>query len=159
MADNTVFKVKDYSPGAVTTCRSLLIEDAFVQDSSVEVSLRQPAGTILSKAVFRFDTAVDAAATSTITVDIGASDDKDGIIDGGVIMAANAADPAANAVVVFEETAFIGQHAPGATTGIATASKSYAAKDRDLFVTIITSDHAIAANGDIAVTLFFDVIG
>lgn len=160
MASNTVYTVQDYSPGAVTTNRSVLIKNAFVQDSAdTEVAIRQPKGTILSKAIFRFDSAVNADASSTFTVDIGPSSDKDAIIDGGSLMAANAADPAANSVVVFDILDFVGQHDKGVTSAVSTASTSYATAERDLFVTIITSNHTITTNGDLAVTLFFDVVG
>lgn len=160
MANNTVYTVQDYSPGAVTTNRSVLIKNAFVQDSSdTEVAIRQPKGTILSKAVFRFASAVDAHASSTFTVDIGPSSDKDAIIDGGSLMAANAADPAENSIVIFETDDFVGQHDKGVSSAVSTASTSYTTDERELFVTIITSDHAIATNGDLAVTLYFDVVG
>ena len=160
MASNTVYTVQDYSPGAVTTNRSVLIKNAFVQDSAdTEVAIRQPKGTILSKAIFRFDSAVNADNSSEFTVDIGPSSDKDAIIDGGSLMAANAADPAANSIVVFDILDFVGQHDKGVTSAVSTASTSYATAERDLFVTIITSNHAITTNGDIAVTLFFDVVG
>ena len=160
MANNTVYTTQDFSPGAVTTCRSVLIKDAFVQDSAdTEVAIRQPKGTILSKAVFRFASAVDADGSSTFTVDIGPFSDKDGIIDGGSLMAANAADPVENAVVVFDILDFVGQHDAGVTANISTASTSFATEERELFVTIITSNHTITTNGDLAVTLFFDVIG
>ena len=160
MASNTVYTVQDYSPGAVTTNRSVLIKNAFVQDSAdTEVAIRQPKGTILSKAIFRFDSAVNADNSSEFTVDIGPSSDKDAIIDGGSLMAANAADPAANSIVVFDILDFVGQHDKGVTSAVSTASTSYATAERDLFVTIITSNHTITTNGDLAVTLFFDVVG
>jgi hypothetical protein len=160
MANNTVYTVHDHSPGAVRTNRSVLIKNAFVQNSAdTEVAIRQPKGTILTKAVFRFASAVNAASTSTFTVDIGPSADKDSIIDGGSLMAANAADPAENSVVVFDILDFVGQHDAGVTSAVSTASTSYATEERELFVTIITSDHAITTNGDLAVTLFFDVVG
>ena len=136
---------KEFSKGSITVTRSVIVEDAFTQDSSFDVALIQPAGTVLSKCYVRFITAPDFDNSSTLTIDIGTASDDDAILDGASLMAANAAD--------------FGLLDKAQTSGISGTAPGYSDAQRDVHVKITTSNHTVTTNGDIAITLFFDHIG
>lgn len=149
---------KEFSKGSITVTRSVIVEDAFTQDSSFDVALIQPAGTVLSKCYVRFITAPDFDNSSTLTIDIGTASDDDAILDGASLMAANAADPAAGTIVRFTDADF-GLLDKAQTSGISGTAPGYSDAQRDVHVKITTSNHTVTTNGDIAITLFFDHIG
>lgn len=145
-----------YNKGSNTITRSAEVTGAFVQNSSVEAEIIQPAGSVLTKAYIRCVSQPTVTASMDLGFKIGTTPggtevvlDADGIIDG-------AADTTAfktNGVVAIDLS-------PTASAGNTTvaANTKYTADDRVLYVNTSAGNSAIADAGAVEWTLFFDIL-
>lgn len=147
-----------YTKGSNSIIRKAVVKDAFVRNSSVEVEIQQPAGSILTKAY------VKCAAQPTVTaaMDLGfkigtatggtqIADDADGIIDG----AGNTTAFKTGALVKCGITQV---DSPGTDTARA-ANTEYTDEERTLFCNTVASDSAVSVAGTVEWILFFEMLG
>ena len=146
--------------------RSIIVRDAFVQDSTVEAELEQPKGTFISNVYLRFLNNVPEVAaagadlgfkigTTTGGVDVAAAI-TDGVLD-------NAGDGSSlveeNSIIVL--TASLAAAAVPVAEGQADldATVGYASDDRTLFLQTTATDAAVATAGDVEWIVEFKSIG
>jgi len=146
-----------YNKGSNTVTRNVQVVDAFVQNSSVEAEIEQPAGSFLSKAYIRCASQPTVTASMDLGFSIGTTTggteivtDTDGIIDG----AANTTAFKTGGVVAIN----LAPTSSGGNTTLA-ADASYTDDIRTLYLNTKASNSAIADAGTVEWTLFFDVIG
>lgn len=145
-----------YNKGSNTITRSAEVTGAFVQNSSVEVEIIQPAGSILTKAYVRCVSQPTVTATMDLGFKIGTTpggteivNDADGIIDG----AGNTTAFKTNGVVAID----LSPTASGTQTA-RSADAKYTADERVLYVNTLSGNSAITDAGAVEWTLFFDVL-
>ena len=147
-----------YTKGSNSIIRKAVVKDAFVQNSSVEVEIQQPAGSILTKAYVK----CAAQPTVTASMDLGfkigtttggteIADDADGIIDG----AGNTTAFKTGALVKCGITQV---DSPGTDTARA-ANAEYTDQERTLFCNTVASNSAVSAAGTVEWILFFEILG
>ena len=146
--------------------RSIIVRDAFVQDSTVEAELEQPKGTFISNVYLRFlnNVPVVAAAGADLGFKIGtatgtanvAAEITDGVLD-------NAGDGSSlieeNSIIVL--TASLAAAAVPVAEGQADldATVGYASDDRTLFLQTTATNAAVATAGDVEWVVEFKAIG
>lgn len=146
-----------WNKGSNTVTRSVRVTDAFVQNSSVEAEIEQPAGSFLSKAYIRCVSQPTVTASMDLGFKIGTTTggseivvDADGIIDA----AANTTAFKTDATVAID----LSPTASAGNTGIL-ADANYTNDNRTLFLNTTATNSAIADAGTVEWILFFDVIG
>ena len=146
--------------------RSIIVRDAFVQNSTVEAELEQPKGTFISNVYLRFLNNVPEVAaagadlgfkigTTTGGVDVAAAI-TDGVLD-------NAGDGSSlveeNSIIVL--TASLAAAAVPVAEGQAdlNATVGYASDDRTLFLQTTATNAAVDTAGDVEWIVEFKAIG
>lgn len=145
-----------YNKGSNTVTRSVIVTDAFVQNSSVEAEIEQPANSIITKAYIRCVSQPTVTASMDLGFKIGTTtggteivDDPDGIIDA----AANTTAFKTDGVVSIS----LSPTTSAGNTAIAADAK-YTPTARTLFLNTIASNSAVSAAGEVEWILFFDVL-
>lgn len=145
-----------YTKGSNSIIRKAVVKDAFVQNSSVEVEIQQPAGSILTKAYVKcadqptITAAIDLGfKIGTTTGGTNIANDADGIIDN----AGNTTAFKTGGIVAVDLTT-----SSAANTAIA-ADAAYTDTARTLYCNTTATDSAISAAGTVEWILFFDMLG
>jgi len=143
--------------GSISSIKKVKIVDAFVQNSSVEAEIAQPAGSVLVGLFLKCisEPTLTVHSASDLGLKIGTTtggtevfDDSDCIIN------------AAGNTTALKTGAYVNAKIALLFAGAAIASETqYTDTARTLFVNTLASDHAIAAGGTVEIILVFDVVG
>ena len=146
-----------FTKGSNTVVRKVRVKDAFVQNSSVEAEISQPAGSLISKAYIRCVSEPTVTASMDLGFKVGTTtggtdiyNDADGIIDA----AGNTTAFKTNGFCLLPVTAAT---AAAGNTAIS-ALNEISDTERTLFCNTTATNSAIAAAGTVEWIFFFEIL-